>query len=247
MASRIPRNSFKLPSLNSARRALEALPKVARPQIDRFERLAGAVTRQLGTRARQGAAALQSLPDKAGRALGQVQKNVTTAAQGSLEKLGRLSNAEKAFLSTNLHLAKPFNEAADSADALSSSYARKTFKGPDADIYKEQAGNALRHATWNALMVKQAFTNPIGGGDLAAAKTKALEFGNAHEDNPKNTGVVGKAMDLHNNAVGRDVAVAVLAKNPKATDQELFAAVLEAFRAGKLREVSSAGALAVAR
>jgi hypothetical protein len=246
MALRIPSNPFKMPSLTLARRALKALPRAPKVQLDRFEKSVGAVAGKLGNRARQGAAALQSLPGKAGKALGQVQKNVTTATQGSLEKLGRLSNAEKAFLSTNLHLAKPFSAAADTADALSSSYARKNFKGADADIYKEQAGNALRHATWNALMVKQALINPVGGGNLAAAKTKALEFGNAHEDNPKNTGVVGKAMDLHNNAVGRDVAAAVLAKNPKATDEQLFAAVLDAFRAGKLREVS-AGALAVAR
>lgn len=63
--------------------------------------------------------------------------------------------------------------------------------------------------------VKQAYSNPIGGGDLAAAHTKALQFGNSHEDNPKNMGVVGNAMDLCNNAVGRDVALTVLAQKPQ--------------------------------
>ncbi len=47
-----------------------------------------------------------------------------------------------------------------------------------------------------------------------------------------------KEMDLHNNRVGREVALEVLGKNPAASDQELFRAIVGALEAGRLREVS---------
>lgn len=162
------------------------------------------------------------------------------------DKFNRLSNAEKRFLSTNLHLAKPFSDAADKADALSGQFASKTLKGADKNIYGDSAANALRHATWNALMVKRANDNPVGGGNITAAAKKAYEFATAHEDNPKNTIEINKKMDLHNNSVGRNVALEVLRKNPKATDEQIFKAVVDAFKQGKLREVSG-GQLVTAR
>jgi thymidylate synthase ThyX len=163
-----------------------------------------------------------------------------------LETFNRLSDAEKRFLSTNLHLARPFSDAADKADALSARYAGAQLKGKDQNIYGDNAANALRHATWNALMVKRAHDNPVGGGNLEAAAKKAYEFATAHEDNPKNTIEINKKMDLHNNSVGRNVALQVLRENPKASDEELFQAVAAAFKQGKLREVSGSS-LSVAK
>lgn len=156
-------------------------------------------------------------------------------------RLARLSDAEKHFLTRNLHLALPFRDAADTTDAIVKPWAGANLAAGGekaASIYSDGAGNALRHATWNALMVKRAFANPVGGRDLEAAARKAAEFANAHEDNPKNTNAVNRDMDLHNNEVGRQVAVALLRQKPRASDQELFEGVLEAFRQGQLRQAS---------
>ena len=167
--------------------------------------------------------------------LTQLPRNIENMYKNST--LGRLSDAEKKFLMTNVHLAQPFNDAAEKGDKLASSYSQKAFKGDEANIYKDSNANAIRHATWNALMVKRAYDNPIGGGDLKAAAKKAYEFATAHEDNPKNTNKKNMAMDLHNNTVGRNVALQVLSKNPKASDAEIFKAVVDAFKQGKMKEV----------
>ncbi|HEX5753277.1 MAG TPA: hypothetical protein VFZ09_44160 [Archangium sp.] len=176
--------------------------------------------------------------------------NLNRAINSLTQRFGSLSDAEKGFLSTNLHLAKPFSDAADTADQLASAHAGRTMKGSDLDIRGNGVGNALRHATWNALMVKRAYDNPLTLGDLNAASQKAREMADAHENNPKNTSVVDKSMDLHNNDIGRQVAVNVLKNNPKASDQEIFNAVVRAFEQGKLAEVdgdSRTGRLGTAR
>jgi hypothetical protein len=163
--------------------------------------------------------------------------NLNAAVNSLTQRFGSLSDAEKSFLSTNLHLAQPFSDAADTADKLASAYGSKNLKGADQDIRGNGAGNALRHATWNALMVKRAHDNPLNMRNLDTSSQKAREMADAHENNPKNTSVVDKNMDLHNNDIGRQVAVNVLKNNPKASDQEIFNAVVKAFEQGKLAEV----------
>ncbi len=88
-------------------------------------------------------------------------------------------------------------------------------------------------------MVRAAYKNPIGGNDLKAAALKAYEFGAAHENNPKNTNKVNSQMDFHNNSVGRNAAVRVLAKNPNATEAEILKAVVNDFK--KMKQVSADG------
>ncbi len=77
--------------------------------------------------------------------------------------------------------------------------------------------DAFRHAYWNALMTSRA------GPEFAEALATAHETGST---NPP--GEV--EMDLHNNAVGRRIAV----ENPGATDEELRDLVLRALEAGEL-------------
>jgi hypothetical protein len=189
-------------------------------------------------------AAGEKLLEKGRKVLEKGRKVAQKVQDGSLQRaiggpLGRLSKAERRFLAGNLPLALPFREAADTTDAIVRDHARTKFSAAsekDASIYSDGAGNALRHATWNALMVKRAFDS--GGRNLSVAAQKARGFADAHEDNPKNTDVVNKGMDLHNNQVGREVALEVLGKNPAASDQELFRAIVGALEAGRLREVS---------
>jgi hypothetical protein len=242
--------SLKLPNPAQAVSALKsnlqkaqtAATKIGQGAMSTVQKTAGAVQKTAGTVQKT----VPQAANKAQRAAGDVFTQGKKALDGAGaqlqkavgDKFNRLSDAEKRFLSTNLHLAKPFSDAADKADALSSQYANKNLKGADKNIYGDSAANALRHATWNALMVKRANDNLVGGGNITAAAKKAYEFATAHEDNPKNTIEVNKKMDLHNNSVGRNVALEVLRKNPKATDEQLFQAVVDAFKQGKLREVS---------
>jgi len=189
-------------------------------------------------------AAGEKLLEKGQQALQRGRKVAQKVQDGSLQRaiggpLARLSKAERRFLAANLPLARPFRDAADTTDAIVRAYAQTRFSAAgekDASLYSDGAGNALRHATWNALMVKRAFDS--GGRNLSVAAQKAQGFADAHEDNPKNTNVVNKEMDLHNNRVGREVALEVLGKNPAASDQELFRAIVGALEAGRLREVS---------
>jgi hypothetical protein len=179
-------------------------------------------------------------PPRPDDALAQGEGNDDAAKTKNLkDKALKLSDAERRFLLANAHLAGPFMDAANAADALASAYTAQHFQGNDVDIRGDHAGNALRHATWSALMVQRAFSSWVGGGDLNAAALKAFEFGTAHEENPRNTNRVNKAMDLHNNSVGRNVALQVLRGKPKATDQEIFKAVVQAL--GSMREVSPDG------
>jgi hypothetical protein len=154
-------------------------------------------------------------------------------------KLKRLSQAEKKFLSNNLHLAKPFADAADKADVFATKFGEKNIIGKGKSIVSDGGGNAMRHAAWSALMVRSAYRNPIGGGDLKAAAIKAYEFGAAHENNPKNTIKVNSQMDFHNNSVGRNAAVRVLQANPKATEAEVLKAVAADF--AKMKQVTADG------
>ncbi len=86
------------------------------------------------------------------------------------------------------------------------------------------AGDALRHAYFSALNVKD-----FGVGF-------AVPLGFAHEDYPENP-PLEKEMDLHNNQVGFDIAQ----QNPNATDEELGQLILDALNNGQLLVFNPAG------
>jgi hypothetical protein len=80
----------------------------------------------------------------------------------------------------------------------------------DEDVkFQDGKADALRHAFWNALMVK------------AANKDFAEKFTTAHESEA--TDANAKAMDLHNNAIGRTMAE----KYPTATADQLMQIISE--------------------
>ncbi|MFJ6455677.1 DUF6973 domain-containing protein [Paenarthrobacter sp. NPDC091669] len=85
---------------------------------------------------------------------------------------------------------------------------------PSADRNDDQ-NDAFRHAYWNALMVKEF------GADWAE------DYATAHEQLPGNP-APREAMDLYNNEVGRNVAIA----NPDASAEELADLIEEAVNNG---------------
>ncbi|WP_159708168.1 WXG100 family type VII secretion target [Arthrobacter sp. 18067] len=85
---------------------------------------------------------------------------------------------------------------------------------PSADRNDDQ-NDAFRHAYWNALMVKEF------GADWAE------DYATAHEQLPGNP-APREAMDLYNNEVGRNVAIA----NPDASAEELADLIEEAVNKG---------------
>ena len=85
---------------------------------------------------------------------------------------------------------------------------------PSADRNDDQ-NDAFRHAYWNALMVKEF------GADWAE------DYATAHEQLPGNP-APREAMDLYNNEVGRNVAIA----NPDASTEELADLIEEAVNNG---------------
>jgi len=87
--------------------------------------------------------------------------------------------------------------------------------------------DAFRHVYWNALMTDRF------GEDFAAA------FATAHEGVPGNP-ANKEAMDLYNNALGRDIA----RDNPGASDEELAELVFEAVNNGDAVVIDASGDLA---
>jgi hypothetical protein len=88
-------------------------------------------------------------------------------------------------------------------------------------------GDAVRHATWNAVMTQEM------GFEFAQT------FANAHEGLPGNP-ADKEAMDLYNNEVGRQIAL----ENPGATHEELADLVMEALNEGRLIVIDGNGELA---
>lgn len=86
--------------------------------------------------------------------------------------------------------------------------------------------DAFRHAYWSALLTKNF------GGEWAG------QFTTAHEGVPGNP-ADREAMDLHNNEVGRQIALA----NPNATDKELADLIQQAVTDGKMVVIDKAGDL----
>jgi RHS repeat-associated protein len=85
--------------------------------------------------------------------------------------------------------------------------------------------DALRHSTFNALMTRTA-------GEEVAKK-----FGDAHEEDRPGQPTSEKTMDLHNNSVGRQVAL----DNPNATVQELVNILVDKIKNGELKVLDSKG------
>jgi len=96
-----------------------------------------------------------------------------------------LTDTGRDFVKSHPYAAWAFRETAKKA----SIEAQRRFSGPS--LHNER-GDAFRHCYWNALMVKAV--------DAKLAK----EFTDAHEERPGQP-TREKKMDLHNNAVGREI------------------------------------------
>ena len=101
--------------------------------------------------------------------------------KGPYETYRDLSDDEKSFVFRHPMLAYKFNNNANKAKRIG----RKL--GGTNNGY----GDAVRHCYWCAL-------NQVSAG---LNSSLAKEFGNAHENTPKNN-INAKTMDLHNNSVG---------------------------------------------
>lgn len=89
-------------------------------------------------------------------------------------------------------------------------------------IFRNDEADAFRHAYFNALNTKYL------------GEDKAKRIGDAHEElddeEKKKDEKFEIEMDLHNNEIGRNIAV----NNPDATDEELKSLVIEALKNGEL-------------
>ncbi|MFZ1610184.1 MAG: RHS repeat-associated core domain-containing protein [Chitinophagales bacterium] len=85
--------------------------------------------------------------------------------------------------------------------------------------------DALRHSLWNALN-----TQIVG-------EEEAKKFGDAHEEDRPNQPEQEKIMDLHNNKVGREIAL----ENPDASTKELSLKLIEKLEKGELKVLDEKG------
>jgi hypothetical protein len=115
---------------------------------------------------------------------------------------------------------KRFQEIQEMAEAE----ARERF--PNSSDYTDDQADAFRHTYWNALLTKEF------GEDWAA------EFTSAHERNPANNSIP-EAMDLHNNSIGRALAMG----NPDASDDALADLVGQAVADGRTVVIDGGGNL----
>ncbi|MBI3316760.1 MAG: hypothetical protein HYZ85_01980 [Candidatus Omnitrophica bacterium] len=127
----------------------------------------------------------------------------------------RLTEAEKSFVKNplNLPLIQKFRDDA----VLAANIAADIYKFGDPQALHNGRGDAFRHALWSALMAKS------GGA------TKALEYSNAHEEDPLQP-LAEREMDLHNNTVG----ISIVQENPNADLAELTSIILEKIDDGEL-------------
>jgi hypothetical protein len=114
----------------------------------------------------------------------------------------------------------------DFSDLRDSAFGTAHERFPDQGV-EDGHNDAFRHAYWNARMVQEY------GADWAA------RFGTAHESLPGNS-ADREAMDLYNNEVGRQVAMA----NPDASPEELADLVEQAVRDGDTVVIDRGGELA---
>jgi hypothetical protein len=115
---------------------------------------------------------------------------------------------------------KKFQEIREQAEQA----AEERFTGSQ-DFTDDQA-DAFRHTYWNALLTKEF------GEEWTA------EFTTAHERNPANL-AAAEAMDLHNNSIGRSIAVA----NPNASEDLLAELVGQAVADGRTVVIDGSGNL----
>lgn len=129
----------------------------------------------------------------------------------------RLNDAEKRFVWSHPFAAMTFSEDANKALTTAQS------KFPSSELHNGR-GDAFRHCYWNAPMARHE------GQELAK------EFATAHEESAGQP-PEEKAMDLHNNEVGRDIA----AKNPGADDSQLAELCMQAVLSGRTIVISGPG------
>lgn len=135
----------------------------------------------------------------------EVASNFPNGRVNYLSIADRLSREEWKIVLTNPYKSyfamKTVNPAAVAA--------KDSFSCDPGESLKDTKVDAIRHAFWNALLVRET------DYDFAETLTTAHE---SSSDNPAAT-----AMDLHNNKVGRDLAV----KYPEATIEQLLEILLQ--------------------
>lgn len=134
----------------------------------------------------------------------------TTDDSSSDGDYSRLTEAEKSFLKRHPLVIKKFRDNAQKA-----SKAAQQFPGQH-----NGEGDAVRHVYWSAL------------NTLSEDANLAQEFGNAHEQNPKQD-IAEKQMDLFNNSIGYQLGN--LAKINKWSEERLFQEIINYKNDGKLQ------------
>jgi hypothetical protein len=85
--------------------------------------------------------------------------------------------------------------------------------------HRNGTANAFRHALWNILIVQKSV---LSGSDLKKALVWSKTITDWHEDFSPNT-PLARAMDFHNNQIGRDI----ISQNPQKTLDELIQLLLK--------------------
>ena len=131
---------------------------------------------------------------------------------GPYESYKTLSEEEKSFVFRHPKLAYAFNNNANKAKRI----------GRELGGTKNGYGDAVRHCYWCALnQVSAGYNSPL-----------AKEFGDAHENKPKND-ISEKNMDLHNNSVGYHLGNQAIINGW--SEEELLEQVINAADNGKLK------------
>lgn len=157
---------------------------------------------------------LGGIYDKVGKVHDKINNEYNRVRKGindELEKFKKLMPDEQKFVMRHPLVAKDFQQDAETARKAAEN------RYPPNELHNGK-GDAFRHAYWNALMTKRH------GADYAK------QFADAHETNP-NQPADEKEMDLHNNEVGRRIAM----ENPNATDEELANLIMQAVERGELK------------
>ena len=140
--------------------------------------------------------------------------------EGKIKQMGKdvydtykdLSDDEKSFILRHPGYAYKFNANAEKAKRVG-----RLLKGT-----VNGYGDAVRHCYWCALnQVSAGYNSPL-----------AKEFGNAHENKPKND-ISEKNMDLHNNSVGYHLGNQAIINGWN--EEELLNNVINAANNGKLK------------
>ena len=132
--------------------------------------------------------------------------------KGVYETYQDLSEDEKSFVIKRPLIADMFNANSEKAKRI----------GRELGGTKNGYGDAVRHCYWCALnQVSAGYNSPL-----------AKEFGDAHENKPKND-ISEKNMDLHNNSVGYHLGNQAIINGW--SEEELLNQVIDAANNGKLK------------